>query len=243
MDHRLGEFGVPGSGTGPADAGASWAKTGGNPSEERKLCTWEKTDGGAGRTLSSDRMMRDWTMAALRLIEEVLIRVLASSHTVSSEATTATTTPRIESTEPSSPRWSVGEGEIAHQAAGDAADHGHAQHGPERDGGPGRLGVDAVHRHRGQPGTEVEADQKSAERQHQDDGTEPQPLDGGGGHDDQHDHVDQDHPANHPAVPGVAGGERSEYQHHRANGRRPGSRPGRHHRHRPTVARWRNDAT
>src|ERR1700685_1559298 len=50
---------LPGRETGPADAGANWAKTGGNPSEDRKPWTREKTDGGGGSTVSSDRMIFD----------------------------------------------------------------------------------------------------------------------------------------------------------------------------------------
>ena len=95
----------PGRDTGPADAGANWAKTGGKPSADRKLCTREKTDGGAGSTLSSDLMIVDRSMAVLRLSDELLTRVLASSHATRREATTATTTPRAESIGPSIPRW------------------------------------------------------------------------------------------------------------------------------------------
>ena len=102
---RFLQLGSPGRDTGPADAGASWAKTGGKPSEERKLCTWENTEGGAGSTLSRDLMILDRSIAVLRLSDELLTKVLASSQATSSEATTATTTPSAESTGPSTPRW------------------------------------------------------------------------------------------------------------------------------------------
>ncbi len=91
--------------TGPAVAGASWAKTGGKPSAERKDCTRENTDGGAGSTESSDRMMLDWSIEAFNLSEELLTKVLASSHATSSDAVMATATPRVESITPTNPRW------------------------------------------------------------------------------------------------------------------------------------------
>ncbi len=92
----------PGRGTGPAD-GASCANASGKPSDDRKLCTRENTDGGAGSTSSRERMMRDSLMEELRWSEE-LTSVLANSQITSSEATTATPTPSAESTVPSLPR-------------------------------------------------------------------------------------------------------------------------------------------
>jgi hypothetical protein len=62
------------------------------------------TDGGAGNTESSDRMILDRSMDELRLSEELFTRVLASSHAASRDATTATTTPSAESTPPRTPR-------------------------------------------------------------------------------------------------------------------------------------------
>jgi hypothetical protein len=70
---------LPGSDTGPAELGASWAKTGGNPSEERKFCMLENTEGGAGSTLSKERMILESAIEALRLSEVLLTRVLANS--------------------------------------------------------------------------------------------------------------------------------------------------------------------
>ena len=97
-------------------------------------------------------------MAELRLSEELLTRVLASSQATRREATTATTTPRTESTA-QHPPVDPGEGEAAHDPAGHTAEGGDAQHGDQGHGGAGRLGVDPVHGDRGQEGAQVEADQ------------------------------------------------------------------------------------
>ncbi len=49
-------------------------------------------------------MILDWSIEAFSLSDELLTKVLARSHATSSEATTATTTPRAESTIPMIPR-------------------------------------------------------------------------------------------------------------------------------------------
>ena len=130
----------PGRSTGPADAGASWANTGGNPSAERKLWTRENTDGGAGSTLSSDRMILDRSMEELRASEELLTRVLARSQAASREATTATTTPRAESTVPRVPRWTRLKARLPMIRPDHSAQRGHAQQGHQGEGGSRRTG-------------------------------------------------------------------------------------------------------
>ena len=122
VGHRLLQLGVRrAAAPGRRRPGPAGRTTGGNPSDDRKLCTRENTDGGAGSTASRERMIRDRSIEALRLSEELLTSVLANSQTASSEATTATPTPSAESTDPRSPRCTVGEGEVAHDPAGHAA--------------------------------------------------------------------------------------------------------------------------
>ena len=71
----------------------------------------------------------DWSMDRLRLSEELLTRVLASSQATSSEATTATTTPRAESTGPSIPRCTRLKARLPTIRPARRTDGGHAQHG------------------------------------------------------------------------------------------------------------------
>ena len=92
-----------GSGTGRAEAGASAPNTGGNPSPDRKPWAWLNTVGGAGNASSRVLMIRDCRMALSRATDELLTMVLASSHTVTRAATTATATPATESTERAGP--------------------------------------------------------------------------------------------------------------------------------------------
>ena len=83
------------------------------------------------------------------------------------------------------------EGQIAEHPT-DRPTHGrHADQGDQRHRHRGRLGVHPTDGDRGQGGTEVEADQEAAERQHLHDGPQPQPLNGRDDH--HHDDDDVDH--------------------------------------------------
>ncbi len=95
-------------------------------------------------------MILDRLMALLRLSEELLTNVLATNQATRSDAATATTTPRTESTGPNRPAVHPGEGQVAHNPPDDPAARRHSQHAGECHRGALRLGVDPVHGHRGQ---------------------------------------------------------------------------------------------
>jgi hypothetical protein len=85
------------------------------------------------------------------------------------------------------------EGQVADDPTGHTAQHGHPEQCHQGQQCSGGLGVRPRHRDRGQLSPQIEADEQSTERQDLHDGAEPEPLDRGQRHHDEHHHVDQVH--------------------------------------------------
>ncbi len=192
---------LPGRETGPADAGASWAKTGGKPSAERKPCTREKTEGGAGSTESTDRRIVDWEMAELRANDELLTRVLATSQAASRVADDRHHHPEGGVDRPEDAPVDPAEGDGPDHPAGRGHQHSDAEHGDEGDEGAGGLIVRPAHGERRQQGAQEEADDEAPVGEDLHDGSEPEAVDG------REEHQHDDHQVDDVHVDGACVGD------------------------------------